>query len=127
MTTTVPIPQPQHAMTITLPSITGHPLTCEAALSDAVLQGARAAMDRLGDPYKWMLIADPGELNRPVLPLLLALLDGAQSTANALAENSWNSFEPLDKDLAADLIKQCQQIIAQIDCATHSTAPKEVA
>ena len=110
-------------MTATLPSITGHPLTCEAALSDAVLQAARAAMDRLGDPYRWMLIADPGELNRPVLPLLLALLDGAQSTANALAENSWNSFEPINKELAAELIAQCQQIIAQIDCATHSTAP----
>lgn len=112
-------------MTATLPSITGHPLTCEGALSDEVLQAARAAMDRLGDPYSWILMPDPGpaSLNRPVLPLLMALLDGVESVATALAENAWDSFEPVDKNRAAGLIKQCEQIIAQIDCATHATAP----
>jgi hypothetical protein len=117
MTTAVSDPQPQ-------PSVTGYPIQCKGALSDAVLHGARAAMDRLGDPYRWIQLADPGELNRPVLPLLLALLDGTQSTANALSENSWNSFQPLDRQLGADLIKQCEQIIAQIDCATHATVPE---
>jgi hypothetical protein len=113
-------------MTATFPSITGHPITHEAAISDAALQGARAAVDRLGDPYKWILMSDPGpqSLNRPVLPLLMALLDGVESVANALAENAWDSFEPVDKDRAAGLIKQCEQIIAQIDCATHATVPE---
>jgi hypothetical protein len=113
MTSTVSLPQP-------------HPITHEAAISDAALQGARAAVDRLGDPYKLILMPDPGpnSLNRPVLPLLMALLDATQATANALAENAWDSFEPIDKDRAAGLIKQCEQIIAQIDCATHATPPQ---
>ena len=112
-------------MTATFPSLTGHPLTHEAAISDAALQGARAAVDRLGDPYKWILMPDPGptSLNRPVMPLLMALLDSTESVATALAENAWDSFEPVDKDRAAGLIKQCEQIIAQIDCATHATTP----
>ena len=115
MTTAVSIPQPQ-------------PLTCDGALSDAALQGARAAIDRLGDPYKWIMMPDPGptSLNRPVLPLLMALLDSTEAVANALAENAWDSFEPLDKDLAAGLIKQCDQIIRQLETATHATTPQEV-
>ena len=110
-------------MPSTLPCLTGHPMTCDGALSDEVLKAARAAIERLGDPYKWILMADPGTLNRPVLPLLMALLDSAQAVANAMAENAWDDFTPIDRDLAAGLVQQTQHIAAQIQSATHATPP----
>jgi hypothetical protein len=126
VTTTVFVAQPHHpAMTSTLPCITGHPIACEAAISDEVLKAARAAIERLGDPYKWILMADPGRLNRPVLPLLVALLDSAQAVANALAENAWDDFTPIDRDLAAGLVQQTQQIAAQIHSSTHAKPPAQ--
>lgn len=110
-------------MTATLPCLTGHPLECEAAISDAVLKAARTAIERLGDPYKYILMADPGRLNRPVLPLLVALLDAAQAVATAMAENAWDDFTPINAGLAAGLVQQTQQIAQQIQSATHATPP----
>jgi hypothetical protein len=118
---TVTVPQPQPAMTSTLPCITGHPMECAGELSDTILQAARAAMP--ADPYRSLLIADPGRLNRPVLPLLVALLDAAHAVAGALAENSWDDFRPIDQHLAAGLVKQTQQIAAAITTSTHATPP----
>lgn len=83
---------------------------CEAALSDAVLQAARDAITKLGDPYTWIQVADPGPVNRPLLPLLMALLDAAEATANAVAENSWEAPEPAERELAVDLARQCGTI-----------------
>lgn len=108
-------------MTSTLPCITGHPMTCDGELSDTILQAARAAMP--ADPYRSLLIADPGRLNRPVLPLLVALLDSAQAVATAMAENAWDDFTPINAGLAAGLVQQTQQIAKQIQSATHATPP----
>ena len=97
-------------VTVTQPQ----PLACEGALSDAVLQAARDAITKLGDPYTWIQVTDPGPVNRPLLPLLMALLDAAQATAKAVAENSWEAPEPADSKLAIDLSRQCQFIARAI-------------
>lgn len=90
------------------------PLACETDLSDAVLQAARDAITKLGDPYTWIQVTDPGPVNRPLLPLLMALLDAAEATANAVAENSWDVPEPVDAKLTRDLAKQCGRITLTI-------------
>lgn len=95
---TVPVTQPQ----------------CEAALSDAVLQAARDAITKLGDPYTWIQVTDPGPVNRPLLPLLVALLDAAEATANAVGDNCWDTERPIDTNLGRDLGQQCGRIASVI-------------
>jgi hypothetical protein len=92
------------------------PLSCEAAMSDAVLQAATAAMP--ADPLRWMADADAirklGPKNEPLVPLLMALLDSAQAVAAAIADNAWDSSLPLSKELSSDLATQAVRISTDI-------------
>ena len=63
-------------------------------------------------------LPDSGSRNQPLLPLLVGLLDAAQTTVNAIDDNAWDNCIPLDPELATDLAKQCRGIARQLENAT---------
>lgn len=107
---------PTFATTPTMPN-----LECDAAMSDAVLQAARAAMP--ANPAMHYLLPQAVEQlaikQQPLIPLLMALLDAAQSTAKAIADNAWDDSLPLAQSLADELAKQCRAIADDITNATQ--------
>lgn len=80
-------------------------LECETAAADAVLQAARAALGN--NPGQW---CDAGIRNRPMLPLLVALLEAAVVTASAVADNAFEDCTPLPQQLAQDLARDARRI-----------------
>jgi hypothetical protein len=79
-----------------------------------VLQAARAAIP--ADVDKLITLQDCGERNQPLMPLLVGLIDAVKVTANAIADNAWDSGRPMPKELAADLIgdlRECIQFVRQ--------------
>ena len=92
-------------------------LECEGALSDLIMQAARAAIP--ADVDRLITLPDSGRRNQPLLPLLVGLLDAVQATAKAVADNAWDDCLPLDRDLAADLAMQCRAIAADIENASQ--------
>ena len=95
-------------------------LQCDGALSDLILQAARAAIpDRLGS---LLTVPDVGARNQPLLPLLIGLIDAAQVTARAIDDNAWDSHFPVDRALAADLAQQCRVIACTLESSAEATA-----
>ena len=94
-------------------------LQCDAALSDAVLQAARAVIP--ADWERWWRAAMPsnGIRNKPLIPLLTSLLDATQTVAAAVADNAWDESHPIDKELARDLAKQALKISDDLINATQ--------
>jgi hypothetical protein len=93
-------------------------LTCEGALSDLVLQAARKAIPT--DVDKLITLQDCGQLNRPLMPLLVGLIDAAKTTADAIADNAWDSGRPMPKELAAGLIGDLRIAMQSIQQATEA-------
>lgn len=93
-------------------------LQCDAAVSDLVLQAARAAMPK--NPGDW--IQHAGIKNSPLLDLLDALLDATKAVAAAVADNAWDDCRPLEAGLAAELAKQAQSIASDITSATQCSS-----
>lgn len=113
------------------PSFTTTPtmtLECEAAMSDAVLQAARAAMP--ADPARWF--ADPKVITslpvkqRPLVPLLMALLDASESVARAIDDNAWDDGSPTDRRLAEELANQAYRLGALIVNASGAHNSREL-
>lgn len=94
-------------------------LECEGALSDLILQAARAAVP--ADVDRLITLPASSARNQPLLPLLVGLLDAAESTAKAVEDNAWDECLSLDQSLAAGLAKQCRDIAAVIENATGWT------
>ena len=94
-------------------------LECAAALSDLVLRAARAAIPAHVDSL--MPLPDCGPLNRPLLPLLVALLDAAQVTAAAVADNAWDSGQPIPAELRQELESLAVQIQLAVVNAAHAS------
>jgi hypothetical protein len=92
-------------------------IECEGALSDLILQAARAAIPAHVDQL--ITLPAAGVRNQPLLPLLVGLLDALQVTATAVADNAWDDCQPLPKELAADLAKQCRAIAADLENAVQ--------
>ena len=97
------------------------PLECAAALSDLVLQAARQTIPTNVDSL--MKLPDSGPLNQPLLPLLVALLDAAQVTAAAVADNAWDSGQPIPAELRQELESLAVQIQLAVVNAAHSLIP----
>lgn len=97
------------------------PLECAAALSDLVLQAARQAIPANVDSL--MPLPDCGPLNQPLLPLLVALLDAAKVTADAVADNAWDSGQPIPAELRQELESAAVQIQLAVVNAAHSFIP----
>jgi hypothetical protein len=91
-------------------------LECQGALSDLILQAARAAIPSHVD--RLITLPDSGQRNQPLMPLLVGLLDAAQATAKAIGDNAWDDCHPLEHKLAADLARQCRAIAADLENAT---------
>ncbi len=96
------------------------PIECDTVVCDLVLQAAWDAIPE--NVHELLPLPDCGELNRPLLPLIVALLDGIESTARAVDDNSWDSCEPLDQGLAQTLISQLDQIQMRLANATQAPA-----
>ena len=94
-------------------------IECDGALSDLILQAARQAIPSNVD--RLITLPDSGRRNRPILPLLVGLLDAAQQVARAVADNAWDESLPLDRELMSDLACQSRLIAAAIE--TASTCP----
>lgn len=102
-------------------------LECDAAMSDAVLQAARDAIKpHLAWRYESQWINRLPEKQRPLVPLLMALLDSAQSVAKAINDNAFDDACPLDKQLAVDLERQARSIADDINCATQAPTAADV-
>jgi len=95
-------------------------LECEAVMSDAVLQAARAAMP--ADAAARFQLPDAVRLatkQQPLIPLLMALIDAAHVTARAVGDNAWDDSLPLPKELADELARQCRAIADDLVNATQ--------
>lgn len=94
-------------------------IECDGALSDLILQAARAAIP--SDASRLITLPDSGIRNQPILPLLVGLLDATQQVARAVADNAWDESLPLDRELMTDLARQARAIGTAIE--TASTCP----
>jgi hypothetical protein len=92
-------------------------LNCNDAISDLVLQAARGVMPRHAAEHT---TGDIGPRNRPLLPLLVALLDAATTTANAVGDNAFDTCTPLPADIAQQLAGQCRRLAANIENAAQA-------
>jgi hypothetical protein len=67
-----------------------------------------------------MQLPDCGPLNQPLLPLLVALLDAAKVTADAVADNAWDSGQPIPAELRQELESLAVQIQLSVVNAAHA-------
>lgn len=96
-------------------------MTCDAAMSDDVLQAARKALEpHLRWPEaQWRNLP---EKQRPLIPLLMALLDSTQAVAKAITDNAFDDSAPLGHSLVDDLAKQARFISDDILGAAQAPA-----
>ena len=92
-------------------------MNCQTVVSDLILQAARQAVP--SDVERLMLLPDCGARNKPLMPLLVGLVEALQVTAKAVADNAWDESHPLDSRLAEKLYQQCAAIGADIRNATQ--------
>jgi hypothetical protein len=77
-------------------------IECPGALSDLILQAARQALP--ANPQQLIRLPDCGERNRPLMPLLVGLIDAVKVTAGAVADNAWDAGQPPPADLIVGLL-----------------------
>lgn len=96
-------------------------MECDVALSDRVLQAARAAVPVDAGRFFPMaaLLSSAGPRNKPLLPLLMAMLDATKAVAAAVADNAWDDCRPVDRQLTADLARHAQAIASDITNASN--------
>ena len=92
-------------------------MSCQTVVSDLILQAARQAVP--SDVERLMLLPDCGARNKPLMPLLVGLVEALEVTAKAVADNAWDESHPLDARLAEELTQQCAAIGADIFNATQ--------
>ena len=91
------------------------PLECPGALSDLILQAARQALP--ANPQQLIQLPDCGEHNRPLLPLLVGLIDAAKVTAGAINDNAWDAGPALPQDIADALLDELEIVRQRIRSA----------
>jgi hypothetical protein len=94
------------------------PLECPGPLSDLILQAARQALP--ANPQQLIRLPDCGERNRPLMPLLVGLIDAVKVTATAVADNAWDAGPALPKDLTDSLLADLRFISQQIQAANNA-------
>lgn len=94
-------------------------MECQALVSNLILQAARQAVP--DNAEQLMLLPDCGQRNKPLMPLLMGLVDGLEATAKAVADNASDESHPLDSRLAARLVRRCHAIAADIQIAAAAT------
>ena len=88
------------------------PLECPGALSDLILQAARQALP--ANPQQLIRLPDCGERNRPLMPLLMGLIDAAKVTASAVADNAWEAGQPPPGEPIVGMIADLQLCISAL-------------
>jgi hypothetical protein len=94
-------------------------MSCQTVVSDLILQAARQAVP--SDVERLMLLPDCGARNKPLMPLLVGLVEALQATAKAVADNAWDEGYPVEAVLANELHKQCNFIYFAIADAAAAT------
>ena len=99
-------------------------IAAEGALSDEILQAARALVDRAisnGHAYApgqgW---ASCGVKNPPLLTLLDMLIGAMEPTAAAIADNAWDDYLPIPADGAKALADALHRIADTITAAASA-------
>ena len=87
-------------------------MNCQTVVSDMILQAARQAVP--ADTERLMLLPDCGARNKPLLPLLVGLVEALKVTAQAVADNAWDEHHPLEFGLSAELAGQCRAIASDL-------------
>jgi hypothetical protein len=99
-----------------------HPMNCQDVISELILNAARAAVPAHAEQL--MLLPDCGPRNKPLMPLLIGLVEALKVTAQAVADNALDERYPIDGrlvvelSLSIDLARQALQ---------YATAPKKPA
>jgi hypothetical protein len=94
------------------------PLECPGALSDLILQAARQAL--LANPQQLIRLPNCGERNRPLMPLLVGLIDAAKVTASAVTDNAWDAGPALPTGLADSLLAELEIVRQHIRSAEEA-------
>ena len=89
-----------------------------SAIGDLILQASRQAIQ--GKASQLLRLPDCGQRNKPLLPLLVGLLDAAQQVANAIVDNALEEPHKINKQLTNDLLRQANLIAVSIANAGHS-------
>jgi len=95
------------------------PFECNPALSDLILQAARAAIP--AHVYSLLTLRDCGERNRPLMPLMVGLIDAAKTNASAINDNAWDSGPALPRGIADDLLTELEIIRELITSARDAS------
>ena len=107
-------------------------LQAESGIGDQVLQAARVIVEGTDVPAQF---ADRGawlsglpEKQQPLVPLLLWLLDAAETVASAVADNAWDDARPLPGGVADLLSEISRSVTSHVLSATEcsSAEPAEV-
>lgn len=94
--------------------------TCEAAISADVLEAARLAAAAHSARLQPPAIQRLSEKQRPLMPLLMALLDSAEAVARAIDDNAWDDGSPVDRAMAEGLANQAYRLGAVIANASSA-------
>jgi hypothetical protein len=97
-----------------------HPMHCQEYISAAILDAARAAVP--ADVERLVLLPDCGPRNKPLMPLLIGLVEALKVTAVAVADNAWDERYPIDDRLALELRTALQT--AEFSLSDATTAAK---
>jgi hypothetical protein len=89
---------------------------CQEYISSAILEAARGAVP--ADAEQLMLLPDCGPRNKPLMPLLIGLVEALRVTAEAVADNAWDESIPLDHKLMAYLGEQLGAIATALESAS---------
>jgi len=93
-----------------------HPMNCQEYISAAILEAARTAVP--ADVERLLLLPDCGPRNKPLMPLLVGLVEALRVTAEAVADNAWDEECHIDDRLAAEL----RDSLVYASCALSSAA-----
>lgn len=99
-------------------------IAAEGALSDEILQAARALVDRsiangyaYAPGYGWH---NCGVKNPPLLTLLDMLIGACEPVANAIADNAWDDMLPIPTDGAKGLAQALHRLADTITAAASA-------
>jgi len=96
---------------------------CQEYISAAILDAARAAVP--ADVERLMLLPDCGPRNKPLMPLLVGLVEALRVTAQAVADNAWDEGYPIDFRLESQL--RPVLMAASFSLSDATTAAKKTA
>ena len=97
-------------------------MNCQEYISAAILEAARAAVPT--GVERLMLLPDCGPRNKPLMPLLVGLVEALKVTAAAVADNALDERHLLEFGLSAELAGQCRVIAHDLmNAAAATTAP----